>query len=67
MELHTVLSHLDPAVKVLVLWKEFQDGLIGAIDVFLVPRKRYPPKWALSFAEQWPYVCRDETRELEGA
>jgi hypothetical protein len=53
-------------VQVLVFWEEFQDGLIGAIDVFLVSRKRYPSKWSLAFTEQRSDVCGDEPRELEG-
>jgi hypothetical protein len=53
-------------MQVLVFWEEFQDGLIGAVNIFLVSRKSYPSEGSLTFTEQWSDVCGDETRELEG-
>ena len=58
-----LLGQFDPAVQVLVLREELENRLIGAIDIFRVTRKRYPPKRTFALAEQRANIRRDKAWE----
>ena len=50
-----------------VLGKEIENGFIGAVNIFWVPRKCDPTEWSLTFAEKWANIGRDKTWEGEGS
>src|SRR5262249_58288121 len=61
LEPHLVAGQFDPAGQSGVFRKEIEDGLIGPIDVLLLPRQGDPAKRSLALAEQWANVFGNAT------
>src|SRR4030095_1401147 len=57
--------HVEPAMYVRILGKQFFDLAVGPIDVFGVTRQRNPAKRTLPLAEQRPDVRGNESGKRE--
>src|SRR5581483_6073569 len=65
LELNALSRQGEPTLEMRILWKQLQRQRIGAIDVFGIARKGHPTKRPFAFAEQWPNVLRDKSRNVE--
>src|SRR5690606_15397478 len=59
LKLDVALRQPDPARQVLVLRKQLQNRLVGAVDVRRVAGERHPAEWPLTLAEQWADIRRN--------
>src|SRR5450432_3277543 len=52
LKVHLLLRELDPARELLVVRKELEDQLIGAVDILRIAGERDPAERTLPFAEE---------------
>src|SRR5262249_10935689 len=66
LELHFFPSQVNPAGQRRFLRESWENGPVGAINVFGIAGKSCPAERTLAFAERRPNVFGDETRNAKG-
>jgi len=66
LELDALARQIDPAPQNTVLGKQFQNQLIGHMNVRSLARQRHPAEGPASFAKQRTDVCRHEAGKVVG-
>src|SRR5262249_53194140 len=65
LECNAIGCETNPARKTFVFWKRFQDGAIGAMNIFWIAGQCDPAKWSLPFTEQRADVGNYETWKIK--
>src|SRR2546425_10393832 len=66
LEMDFLAGQRDPTFQRRILREEFENSLVGAIDIFGIPCERYPAKGAFATAKEWANIGRDESRKIQG-
>src|SRR2546426_3301346 len=66
LEMYFLAGQRDPTFQRRILREEFENSLVGAIDIFGIPCERYPAKGAFATAKEWANIGRDESRKIQG-
>ena len=66
LEVDSLLGQFDPAAEARVFGEEFEDQLIGPVDVLRIAGERDPAEWAFALAEERTDVFRYEAGDVKG-
>ncbi len=57
---------VDPAAQDAILGKQFQNQIVGYVNVGRFAGQRYPAEWSAAFAKQRTNICGHESGEVVG-